>query len=521
MYQKTTCNTTRNHTETTAALPSSPPPSHTEQPEHYFTIRESDTKKMIDLLSPNSSPSLSTRKSKNLKNLQLNLTNSPRNNIGNNDIPNTSIPLPNQRTEDNSAPNSSSSLNTLKTPILSRTPTPTGNMSAVVTAASGAASPFSNPRPLQHFRRMTSFNSISPSSSSVCSSANGNGSCNGTNNTGNNGNSQRKKSATTLAINIPVHNVGVENDDDTLEIPSGGLKSAYCDYLFNDDTADKPNERNTLKGNSRKIPVLPFERPQKRSSSIDLSSQDSSSLSPISFSSPSLSLSAKPLASSFSAPVEISSSSQSYSSEIKPQTIMHSFDESKIDETNAENFKMAYPNGPICVLQPNLYLYSEPTFEEITDFDVIINVAQEIKDYSNQVNEINRIAQKAGIEGFEDISIDSQSREKFTFKKRRKNIEYYFIPWTHTSRLTSDFPYLTALIENSLNDSKKVLIHCQCGVSRSASLIMAYFMKIYGRGYNAAYGRLKQIVPQISPNLSLIYELIEWGEWLEKGQPTQ
>lgn len=200
---------------------------------------------------------------------------------------------------------------------------------------------------------------------------------------------------------------------------------------------------------------------------------------------------------------------------------MHSFDESKMDETNAETFKMAYPNGPICVLKPNLYLYSEPTFDEVTDFDVIINVAQEIKDYTNQVDERNKIAEIAGIKNFDNISIDSQNREKLTFRNSRQNIEYYFIPWTHTSRLTSDFPYLTALIEKSLKSNKKVLIHCQCGVSRSASLIMAYFMKVFGGGYNEAYGRLKQIVPQISPNLSLIYELIEWGEWLEKGQSSQ
>lgn len=47
---------------------------------------------------------------------------------------------------------------------------------------------------------------------------------------------------------------------------------------------------------------------------------------------------------------------------------------------------------------------------------------------------------------------------------------------------------------------------------------MAYFMKYYQFGYNDAYKKLKAIVPQISPNLSLIYELIEWGEWLEKGE---
>jgi tyrosine-protein phosphatase MSG5 len=155
----------------------------------------------------------------------------------------------------------------------------------------------------------------------------------------------------------------------------------------------------------------------------------------------------------------------------------------------ADNYKLAYPNGPICVLEPNLYLYSEPTFEELSPFDVIINVAQEIKDFSKQV----------------------ENHPSYS-------ISYYFIPWTHTSRLTSDFPRLTDIIDGALKQGQSVLIHCQCGVSRSASLVMAYFMKYYQFGYNDAYKKLKAIVPQISPNLSLIYELIEWGEWLEKGE---
>ncbi|QPG76545.1 hypothetical protein FOA43_003934 [Brettanomyces nanus] len=150
----------------------------------------------------------------------------------------------------------------------------------------------------------------------------------------------------------------------------------------------------------------------------------------------------------------------------------------------------AYSEGPVCVLEPNLFLYSEPSPEQMNEFDVIINVAQEIKDYSYQITLINT-------------------------KSSGKKIDYHFIPWTHSSRLVSDFPRLTQLIDKSLEANKKVLIHCQCGISRSASLILAYFMKINRADYNEAYVQLKEKAPLISPNLSLIYELIEWGQYLK------
>ena len=163
------------------------------------------------------------------------------------------------------------------------------------------------------------------------------------------------------------------------------------------------------------------------------------------------------------------------------------------DESDFVNSYNAYPEGPVCVLEPNLYLYSEPTVDQINKFDVVINVAQEMKNYS---------ATKSSVSPSEPNSV-------------LKDVDYYFIPWNHNSRLHSDFIKLTKVIDDSLIANKKVLIHCQCGVSRSASLILAYFMRAFHLDYSEAYERLKKHAPSISPNLSLIYELMEWGKYLE------
>ncbi|ODQ83169.1 hypothetical protein BABINDRAFT_19488, partial [Babjeviella inositovora NRRL Y-12698] len=152
-----------------------------------------------------------------------------------------------------------------------------------------------------------------------------------------------------------------------------------------------------------------------------------------------------------------------------------------------------YPDGPLEV-QPNLFLYSEPTLEQAREFDLIINVARELKDLSK------------------DIARDSRCHAK-----------YIFIPWSHNSKLVPDLVYLTAMISQYLHPldtqlagrgakaaSKKVLIHCQCGVSRSASLIVAYLMYDLKIGVNEGYNMLKVSAPLIAPNMGLIFQLMEW-----------
>lgn len=168
-------------------------------------------------------------------------------------------------------------------------------------------------------------------------------------------------------------------------------------------------------------------------------------------------------------------------STLKAQTLVSNLSPitSKADESF--NKKNSYPHGPICVFKPNLYLYSEPTLSQIDSFDVIINVAKELP----------------------QLTPSDSDKTK-----------YYYIPWTHTSKICKDLPRLIGLIEENLALNKKILIHCQCGVSRSASLIVAFFMKYNHSNLNDSYNLLKLNAPDISPNMSLIFQLMEWGEMI-------
>lgn len=177
---------------------------------------------------------------------------------------------------------------------------------------------------------------------------------------------------------------------------------------------------------------------------------------------------------------------------LRTQTLIQNMSMIDISSEGDTNKINAYPNGPVCVLEPNVFLYSEPTAEQIQKFDLVINVAREL---------------------IPPIPGTNFTKDKIqSVKIRDDKTDYYFVPWTHTSKLCTDLPYLTDIIINSLSKNEKILIHCQCGVSRSASLIVALIMKIKHMNLNDAYNFLKEKAPDISPNMSLIFQLMEWGE---------
>lgn len=147
--------------------------------------------------------------------------------------------------------------------------------------------------------------------------------------------------------------------------------------------------------------------------------------------------------------------------------------------------KNAYPNGPLLVIPPSIYLYSEPSLNEILNFDLIINVAEEVP------------------------SLQYRIPPEFYGK-----IEYYHVEWSHHSKIVKDLNKLTDLMHKAALQNKKILIHCQCGVSRSASLMVAYIMRYCNMNLNDAYNKLKSIAKDISPNMGLIFQLMEWSEKL-------
>lgn len=95
-------------------------------------------------------------------------------------------------------------------------------------------------------------------------------------------------------------------------------------------------------------------------------------------------------------------------------------------------------------------------------------------------------------------------------------VEYIYVPWDHNSKLTPDLPRLTELIAERSAAGKRILVHCQCGVSRSASLLVAYVMRQQMCDLNTAYGFVKRQSPAVSPNMVLMFQLMDWARMLRR-----
>ncbi|CAJ0845942.1 7441_t:CDS:2 [Entrophospora sp. SA101] len=87
--------------------------------------------------------------------------------------------------------------------------------------------------------------------------------------------------------------------------------------------------------------------------------------------------------------------------------------------------------------------------------------------------------------------------------KHNKQIKYKKFFWTHNQEnLISDFDSAFAFINEARSAGKSILVHCQCGVSRSASLIIGYVMEANSMNLNQAYEFVKNRSPYISPNMT-------------------
>lgn len=190
------------------------------------------------------------------------------------------------------------------------------------------------------------------------------------------------------------------------------------------------------------------------------------------------------------------------------------------NDYNCEKKSNIYDNKPVCIIEPNLWLFAEPETHIAKKFNVVINVAKEVKNpFLSQASIEESLSKKT--ENVSNGNINSQKNSLPIESSIRppiiiNNIEYLHVLWDHNaSTLSIDLPPLIDYItKKSIQENKKVLIHCQCGISRSASLIIAYVMKSLGLNIDSAYSYVKDKSPWIGPNMSLIYQLYDFNNFL-------
>lgn len=96
---------------------------------------------------------------------------------------------------------------------------------------------------------------------------------------------------------------------------------------------------------------------------------------------------------------------------------------------------------------------------------------------------------------------------------------YKRLPATDSNKqnLRQYFEEAFEFIEEAHQAGQGVLIHCQAGVSRSATIVIAYLMKHSWMTMTDAYKFVKSRRPIISPNLNFMGQLLEFEEDLNNG----
>jgi tyrosine-protein phosphatase len=214
----------------------------------------------------------------------------------------------------------------------------------------------------------------------------------------------------------------------------------------------------------------------------------------------------------------------------------------------------AYPNGPICIYESGVYLYFEPTAAQATEFDVIVNVASEVKNpFTSPAPDSQKDLDARRIDGppaenvdfaslperAKTTSFDTQSsspttpkatpileplppREQVVNGAHTKTPEYIHMPWEHNTDIVPDLYKLVKMMDDRVKQGKRVLVHCQCGVSRSASLIVAYGLyKNPGISVQEAYDAVKKRSKWIGPNMNLIMQLQEFRNGLLRANESR
>jgi len=198
-----------------------------------------------------------------------------------------------------------------------------------------------------------------------------------------------------------------------------------------------------------------------------------------------------------------------------------------------------YPDGPIEII-PRVWLGAEDNARDwrglvTRRIGSVLNVAKE-------VNSPFDLLTSAGAPQMPSEAPSSgASLNQGTFypadSTGRPALHYLKLQWSHgqSDLVQRGFPEAMAFVDQSLARGEGVLIHCQCGISRSATLAIALVMRAASlrspwvpkevwdlKGMEAAYAYVKQKSRWAGPNMSLIYQLWDYDKVLRgpSSSPT-
>ncbi|KAI5123570.1 hypothetical protein M0805_003388 [Coniferiporia weirii] len=192
-----------------------------------------------------------------------------------------------------------------------------------------------------------------------------------------------------------------------------------------------------------------------------------------------------------------------------------------------------YADGPVQIL-PGVWLGSEDNALnwkglERAGIRSILNVAKEVVSPFDSVT----AAETASTRASASESQDSKELDSTFYPAHgvRPAMHYLKLRWSHgqPDLVKDGFVTAMAFVDSALSRGDGVLIHCQCGVSRSATVVIALVMRaaaqslpstpaevlaLKGSGFAGAYDFVKGKSSCIGPNMLLIYQLQDYQQVL-------
>ncbi|KAJ7630663.1 hypothetical protein FB45DRAFT_793276 [Roridomyces roridus] len=193
-----------------------------------------------------------------------------------------------------------------------------------------------------------------------------------------------------------------------------------------------------------------------------------------------------------------------------------------------------YADGPIQIL-PGIWLGSE---DNVKDWQGLLE--RGIKSVLNVAKEVVSPFDSASVQPLRAFSstpnlnnnLPNDSDPTYypsNLATGRPGMYYLKLQWSHGQQdlVEHGFPEAMAFCDAALERGDGVLIHCQCGISRSATMVIALVMRAAAerspavppeiwalQGMQGAYTHVKEKSKVVGPNMSLIYQLLEYEKKL-------
>ncbi|XP_063834963.1 dual specificity protein phosphatase MPK-4-like [Ostrinia nubilalis] len=107
------------------------------------------------------------------------------------------------------------------------------------------------------------------------------------------------------------------------------------------------------------------------------------------------------------------------------------------------------------------------------------------------------------------LTVEAHRLPKSTFANTNISTLFIRADDTPSTNLMSYFPMANAFIDEGLQKGN-VLVHCHFGVSRSATIVIAYLMEKYSLTFEQAYFYVRQRRRFINPNPGFVSQLKEY-----------